>query len=261
MEDLTGWKYVTLYAVNRIDARVKETVNRVNRPLFALCCKTQGRTVYRAGGRCCVSDRDHIVLLPKGSCYTISYEELGECFLIEFDLPDGVVISDIQSIAISNSLEIQSVFRRMERLWSLKKPAYYHKCMAGLYEILALLEEAGQAPYRFSSKYGLIAPSLEYLETNFGDSSLDVDKLASVSGVSTVYFRKIFTGIFHTPPAKYLQNLRIDKAKELLLSDYPSVGAVASAVGFRNIYHFCKTFKKVTGCTPSEYAKSTACSL
>ena len=254
--DFSKLKTVTIYAINRIDIREKGTGNRSNRLLYAFSCKIQGRTVYECNGKRYISDKDHIVLLPKGASYSTSFEELGDCYMIEFDLPDDIVISDIQSIAIPNTLEIQAIFHRMERLWARKKTAYYNKCMSGMYEILACLEEACSVSYRFSSKYSIIAPSVEYMESHYNDSKLSVDSLAAVSGISAVYFRKIFTGIYKMPPAKYLQNLRIEKAKELLISDYPTVGAVTSAVGFRDLYHFCKIFKKVTGCTPSEYAKS-----
>lgn len=247
-----------LHAVNRRNFQVKETYYRRNRAMFALCCKIHGRTVYEANGIRSISDSSHIVLLPKGSSYQITYEELGECFMIEFDTDKDFVVSDIQSIAISNPLEIQTLFRRLERLWTMKKPAHRNKCMAGLYEILSRLEEADSVSYQLSRKYTLIRPSMEYLETHYQDCDLDVDTLAAASGISAIYFRKIFTGLYQLPPAKYLQNIRIEKAKELLISDYRSVGEIASEVGFSSIYHFCKIFKKVTGCTPTEYAKTAA---
>ena len=128
--------------------------------------------------------------------------------------------------------------------------------MAGLYEVLSRLEETNTVPYQLSHKYSLIRPSMEYLESHYQDCDLDVDTLAAASGISAIYFRKIFTGLYRLPPAKYLQNIRIEKAKELLISDYRSVGEVAAVVGFSSIYHFCKIFKKMTGCTPTEYAKT-----
>ena len=223
--------------------------------MYALSCKLQGRTVYEVEGRKIISDPTHIVFLPKGASYTISYEELGECILIEFDLDPSFVVSDIQSFTLSTPMELHTLFRRMERLWTLKKPAYRSKCMSGLYEIFARLEETDSISYQFSHKQDLIRPSLEYLETHYADCELDVDAIAAVSGISAIYFRKIFTGLYHIPPAKYLQNIRIEKAKELLISDYSSVSEVAAAVGFSSIYHFCKIFKKTTGCTPTEFSK------
>ena len=242
-------------AVNHINYKTHETCLRRNRAMFALACKIQGRTIYASEDTSYLSDCNHIVFLPKGASYSVTYEAFGECFMIEFDATASFVLSDIQSIAISNPLEIQAIFRRLERLWSSKKTAHRNKCMSGLYEILARMEESNSIPYQLSRKYTLIQPAVEYLETNYANSELNVDMLACRTGISAVYFRKIFSGIYQIPPAKYLQNIRLEKAKELLISDYSSISEVAAAVGFGSIYHFCKIFKKNAGCTPTEFAK------
>ena len=46
-----------------------------------------------------------------------------------------------------------------------------------------------------------------------------------------------------------------EKAKELLNSEELSVTEIAISSGFKDIYHFCRVFKKVTGFSPSKYRK------
>lgn len=70
-----------------------------------------------------------------------------------------------------------------------------------------------------------------------------------------VYFRKLFCEIYGTSPIKYVNNLRIKKAKEALGSDYSSISDIALMLGFNNIYEFSRAFKAHTGSSPTEYAK------
>ena len=55
---------------------------------------------------------------------------------------------------------------------------------------------------------------------------------------------------------QFLQHHRIERAKLLLLSeeDY-SIGEIAQALDFSDIYHFSKTFKKLCGQSPSQFAE------
>jgi len=76
-------------------------------------------------------------------------------------------------------------------------------------------------------------------------------------GVSTVYFRKLFTKIIGISPINYIQQLRIKKAKEMLKSDFSKISVISEAVGYPNIYHFSKMFKQITGVSPTEYAKNS----
>jgi transcriptional regulator GlxA family with amidase domain len=57
---------------------------------------------------------------------------------------------------------------------------------------------------------------------------------------------------------KYLQRVRLEKAKEILVSTNDPVKAVADAAGFANESHFCKVFKKINLVSPVQYRFSQA---
>ena len=54
---------------------------------------------------------------------------------------------------------------------------------------------------------------------------------------------------------RYLQTVRMEKAKDMLAGDYMPISDIAESVGFKSIYHFSKTFKNIVGYTPTEYGR------
>ncbi|HHV97854.1 MAG TPA: helix-turn-helix transcriptional regulator [Clostridiaceae bacterium] len=55
----------------------------------------------------------------------------------------------------------------------------------------------------------------------------------------------------------YTYYIKINKAKDLLLSGECNVSEAAFSVGFENVHYFSRTFKKITGVNPSKYLKSS----
>jgi len=77
--------------------------------------------------------------------------------------------------------------------------------------------------------------------------------LAEMTGMSAVYFRKLFTEIMGISPIAYVHELRIRKAKEMLRSDHGTLTDVALSLGYANLYDFSRDFKRHTGVAPSQY--------
>ena len=83
-----------------------------------------------------------------------------------------------------------------------------------------------------------------------------IAEIAEQCGVSECYFRRLFQEYSGESPMNFRQRYRIEKAKQLLLSDeHYTVGEIAEMLGFSDIYHFSKTFKKHFGLSPREYIK------
>jgi len=72
---------------------------------------------------------------------------------------------------------------------------------------------------------------------------------------STFYFCKLFkkaTGLNFT---EYLSQLRIEKAKNLLLNPNLRVSEIAYETGFQSLTHFNRVFKRIAGQSPTTYRK------
>ena len=94
----------------------------------------------------------------------------------------------------------------------------------------------------------------DYLHTYF-DSKITLEQLSEVSGLSTYYLNRVFSKSIGIPPHKYLMNLRLNKAQELLKFKN-SVTEVGYMVGFFDQSHFTRNFKSFLGITPKQYQSS-----
>lgn len=56
-------------------------------------------------------------------------------------------------------------------------------------------------------------------------------------------------------PRQYILELRIKHAKELLIGDVIAINRVAELCGFSGVYHFYRTFRQMTGQTPTDYRR------
>ncbi len=67
------------------------------------------------------------------------------------------------------------------------------------------------------------------------------------------YFSKVFHEEMGETFSKYLQRIRVEKAKGLLKQSSLKIYEVATEVGYNDFRHFAKTFKEVEGITPAQY--------
>lgn len=81
---------------------------------------------------------------------------------------------------------------------------------------------------------------------------------AEKSNLSLFQFTRNFKKSTRYSPAKYIEKIRITKAKELLSDSSLSISDISDIVGYRDPFYFSKVFKKITCITPSEFrARST----
>ena len=77
--------------------------------------------------------------------------------------------------------------------------------------------------------------------------------IAKELGISNSYFYRIFSQTFGMSPRQYMSSLFLDNAKFLLLDSNKSIEEIASNLGYHDISHLSRQFKRWTGMTPSQY--------
>ncbi len=84
-------------------------------------------------------------------------------------------------------------------------------------------------------------------------SNLKVDQLAKLSNLSLSSFKREFKKQFNNSPTNYINEKRIQKAKELLTTTNLPVSEIAYETGFRDSLYFTRLFKKITGTPPTSF--------
>ncbi|WP_309396403.1 PocR ligand-binding domain-containing protein [Cerasicoccus maritimus] len=103
----------------------------------------------------------------------------------------------------------------------------------------------------------LVANAKKYIQDRYQDQ-LSLDDAAKAVNASTRHFCKVFkqaTGITFTD---YLSRVRVEKAKTMLANPNLRVSEIAFGVGFDSISQFNRSFKRITGQTPTEYRRIKA---
>ena len=241
---ITGVRSVsTLYSPESKKAR------RVNRPLWAIILKYEGETVYTSGGKNFLSDISHVAVLPKGCSYDWHCTREGHFCTVEFECdlthPEPMVFP------VKNGEQILKMMKELERKRALGDPMTELICIRDIYSIIILLA-GGAKGYLPSAKQKRIAPAIEYVSTHYNER-LTNERLAEAAGMSVVYFRKLFKEVTGVSPITYLHRFKIERAKEMLRSDYGALSDIATSLGYPSLYDFSRDFKKHTGVCPSRY--------
>ena len=82
---------------------------------------------------------------------------------------------------------------------------------------------------------------------------LDVEMLARHFGFSRSHFTRLFSRTAGIAPGRFLEELRLDFALRLMLTERKSVKEAAAAGGFSDASYFCRRFRKRYGESPSQY--------
>ena len=127
--------------------------------------------------------------------------------------------------------------------------------MQYLYSIIFDIKSEMNIKYIPSSKSNLLLPSLEFINDNYINDNIKISKLAKLCGVSEVYFRKLFKQVYGISPLKYIKNLKLERAKELILTGDYTINEVATLSGFFDDSYFGREFKKEFGQSPSKFIK------
>lgn len=94
-----------------------------------------------------------------------------------------------------------------------------------------------------------------YMREHYMDD-IDISSFSATMGFTSAYLTKIFNRYKGDTPLKYLTDIRIHEAKQLLSDTSLPIKEVGERVGYPDQFHFSKTFRKLMGVNPTAYRKT-----
>jgi AraC family L-rhamnose operon transcriptional activator RhaR len=196
-------------------------------------------------------------LIVYNSVFTLAYIDYLSTFCT-----DQPVIQYLQMLKSDNRLStsIHDVDGRIEQLmYALHREFSVPQSGSNTY-LSTLFLQLIITMYRLQHKETLAALGkqppflavLRVLEQHYQES-ITLSQLAAECQWSERHLQRLFHQHTGQSFSYYLQNLRIQKSCEQLRSSQLTIRIIAESVGYQDMDSFIRVFKKIVGCTPSEY--------
>ena len=141
-----------------------------------------------------------------------------------------------------------------------QKPGRYFMLRTYLEQMLILIAREQVKPVKYGKGYSFESVSkkyvteqiINYFEEHYAEK-ISLDAIAENMYLSPFYISRIFKSETGDTPIHHLINIRLERAMELLKSgSCNSIREVAESVGYEDVYHFSKLFKKKYNVSPSK---------
>jgi len=247
----------------------------------------QGMTIYRPRGR-----RDHYLLylqsgkvlihreedmvpLKEGSClyypphtphlYTFADDRPASYYYVHFageaaDESMAMVSPRADSLyEIRDRTVFENLFHRLRMVYDThhvygerKRPMAFPEINGVLLELIDSLIRSSKPAEKRSP--GEIMLASAYILEHYTEE-IDLEQCAANAHMSLSRFSHLFTERMGVSPRRFILQLRIDNAKELLLYSSLNISQIAESVGFSDPPYFSRLFSKYTGMSPQRYRK------
>lgn len=207
------------------------------------------------------SDKDDILYF-KSLVFNLNiiYSYLGDACQVELVDP-----------LVNNKFEIKSVLKKENKRYSqflriylniievyCRKEKYFYIKIKGLffelfYEMFKadVIRNVDISKTRKTSKMKVI---LDYIDNHYYEN-MTINNLAQMMHYNEYYFMKIFKQYTGKTFISYINEIRIEKSKYLILNTDLSITEIATKVGFNNTSYYIKKFQHLQGITPHKFRK------
>lgn len=95
--------------------------------------------------------------------------------------------------------------------------------------------------------------AISFIQDNFKDENISVWLVSNYMGLSESHFSALFKKEMGETFTNYITKLRVEEAKKLMRTTNMKIYEICDYIGYNNVEHFSRLFKKVTGNSPSHY--------
>ncbi|MBB5638974.1 AraC-like DNA-binding protein [Pedobacter cryoconitis] len=233
----------------------------------------EGSVTLTYGKQTCQIGKNEMILLKKATA--VHYEKKGSPDLnaiyhgVIFSIKDVLIKSFLASVEKITPKETEEVAESgvypmteclITFLESLKP--YFHDS-SGVYpgqlrlkmmEMLYHMAIGNPAMFQqILQIYQPLRTEIRHIVEQHYASPISLKELAYLSGRSLSSFKRDFQAVYNIPPATWIREKRLEKAKEMLERTQLSVSDICFSLGFENVSHFSRIFKNYYGQAPTFY--------
>lgn len=153
---------------------------------------------------------------------------------------------------VQNSVLAKKVFSLHVILEQSREPLERHTLLVEvLSAILLQYADVKMPSFQLHSEHQAVRIIKDYLHENFR-SNVSLEQLVKITNLNRSYLIRVFRQAVGMPPYTYLNQIRVENAKQLL-SQGMTIADVAFAVGMSDQSHLTRHFKRILGITPGHY--------
>jgi AraC-like DNA-binding protein len=228
-----------------------------------------GSVTYRVGGQEVVVNEGMAVVIPSEVEHTTLFTGpmrggalwLGREVLSEIGDAMGPTVRGQRLCAglVSRSQRSLSLGRVLRLELADDDEAGQHLATESIAEAMTveMIRTAPSARAHAGARDARVTAALDRMHSSF-EEPLTVDDLARTAGMSRFHFSRLFREEVGKAPYRYLLEVRLARAAELLRRGRHSVTEAALSVGFRDFSRFSKMFRALHGCRPGDLVRSSS---
>lgn len=211
-----------------------------------------GKARYSFNDYSFVATSQNIIYLSKNSIYTIDVLEESKFICVDFVFDGSKTIQKSDAFKC-NSQSAGNLFSKMLHIYNEKSISFVPQMFSLTYNIYSEVIRAENRLY--AQKNIFLSNIISYVTEHYTELDFTVRSVAVHFGISEVHLRRIFKQSLYTSPIKYINNLKIEKAKNMLRVSNYTISEIATSIGLDDKYYFSRFFKKETGYSPLKYKK------
>jgi AraC family transcriptional regulator, arabinose operon regulatory protein len=229
---------------------------------FYLVYLVNGTGHFRFGMETIAPDTGSVILYKPGEMQDYYYlgSEKAKIYWIHFSGSDAGKLLDDLSLSQKRICKIGmdtgciGLFESIIHELQIKKPNYHLLCIGYFYQLLSELSrqavflEKGEGVFKNSG----IEKVIKLMHEEYA-ADHNIGYYAKICNLSIYQFIRCFKEAAGFPPAKYLEKIRISKARELLVNSSLTISEISAMVGYHDAFYFSKVYKKVMDAAPSRF--------
>ncbi len=236
----------------------------VRRGFAGFVLSLEGEATYRTKDTVWKIGKNQLAYFPADCAYVIEVPTGGKPFrhfTVNFTLGEVTGSQMVKDLLfaktpyitdVSEHAMIKAYFPQLVSIWRDRAPGYRMRARELLYGMLHGFVSHCITEQMNPDLVAHVMPAKKMIDEHFNED-LTISAMAEMCDLSETHFRRCFLAAFGMSPIAYRTNLRIERAKDLLLGSWYSIGEIAQMTGFSDISFFSRFFTRHTGLTPSVF--------